>query len=163
MATDSSKPDGTRRALLRRRRGWVRRVLVGGASLAAAAPLLRGLPGHLPQDTDAVNAWLRGLKREVAAKAASPDITHASVQAFAHLIERDAIVRMYVIEMNRAGPERAEDGREHRRAPRRPRPHRRHRAGLQQRSEVAQRLPGLRPIHPHDVHTGRPPPPSPTG
>lgn len=59
------------------------------------------LAGYLPENRAAVDAWLGKLRHELEAAPARAEapIVHPSVAALAALLERDAIVRMYVIEM----------------------------------------------------------------
>jgi len=72
--------------------------VIGGTAVIRAASAV-GLPGHLPQDTESVNAWLRGVAKEARAQAVAPGSYRKSVAEFADLIEQDGVVRMYVTEM----------------------------------------------------------------
>lgn len=91
------------------RRGFLRSVGLGTAGAAGgwvlssghAASLLNGIPGHLPQDTNALNLWLANVRDEAAAtnRSAASGTYHESVHLLAELIQRDSIVRMQVTQM----------------------------------------------------------------
>ncbi len=78
--------------------------VVGGGALARTAGAV-GLPGHLPQDTERIDAWLRDVAHQATSRGTTSGGYRESVAQFAELLDSDGIVRMYVTEMIDQVPE----------------------------------------------------------
>lgn len=72
---------------------------VGDMTLSAGSSDLKRRGGWLPQGQDELEDWLDGRIRQMGNLGDAGPFRHPVIQEFAHLIETDAIVRMYMTRM----------------------------------------------------------------